>query len=117
MRGITYYEPLKQSGWVENYKGRQGPTLFKRYDEKLVFNAAKPLWDLGDVAASGASISSAVYTAGNGLGVASTGEGTTSCYATITKTGSVEITATMDTGRIFQRIFYFEGLDENESDY
>ena len=91
--------------------------MFKRYDETLVFDANKPLWDLTDVVESGETVSSATYTAYNGLGVASTGEGNTTCYATITKTGSVEITATMSTGRIFQREFMFASLDESESDY
>lgn len=113
--GATFLEPKREHGWSRDENNNL--VTYKRYDETLVYDADKPIWDLSDVAESGETISSATYTANNGLGVASTGEGNTTCYATITRTGSVEITATMSSGRIFQREFYFRSLDWEESDY
>lgn len=113
--GATYLEPERKHGWFYDHQRRL--THYKRYDETFVYDASKPLWDLTDIVESGETISSATYTANNGLGVASTDEGNTACYATITKTGSVEITVTMSTGRTLQREFFFRGTDQDESDY
>ena len=116
MAGSTFFEPHHNSQWFRDIDYRLCHP--KRYDETLVFDADKPLWDLTDDLESGETISSATYSASNGLGVASTGEGNSTCYATITKTGSVEITATTSEGRIFQQEFCFIGTDQPlRSDY
>ena len=114
MTGTTYLEPRQEHAWIPCEGGIES---WKRYDEVQVYTAAKPLWDLTDVLASGETVSSAVYSAEGGLGVAGTGESTTGCYATISATGSVEITVTTSAGRVWQRVFYFRGSDYSESDY
>lgn len=115
MPGTTYLEPRYEHSWIPCEGG--GVESYKRYDETLVYVGVRPLWDLTDVLLSGETISSATYSAGGGLGVASTGETTTGCYATITKTGSVEITVTTSLGRVMQEEFFFRGSDWAESDY
>lgn len=114
MPGATYLEPRYEQRWVPCEGGVE---IYKRYDETQVYIGARPLWDLTDVLLSSETISSATYTAGGGLGVTATGETTTGCFATIDKTGSVEITVTTSSGRVFQRVFFFRSSDRHESDY
>jgi len=115
MPGATYIQPRKEHRWYRDQRGRL--TDAKRYDEVLVFDTGKLLWDLTDVLESGETVSSATFTANYGLGVSSTGNTTVGVYATITGSGSVEISVVTSEGRTFQEEFYFETTDENASDY
>jgi len=113
--GVTFREPERRSRWWQDKDGRLSDA--KRYDETLVYDTGKLLWDLTDVLESGETVSSATFTANNGLGVASTGNTTVGVYATITKVGSVEIAVTTSDSRIIEREFFWLPTGTPESDY
>ena len=113
----TYREPTSTNTprWFFDHKGRL--TTYKRYDEIEVYDATTPLWDLVDWVIGAETISSVTWSASGGLSVTGTGNGNTSAYATIAKTGSVVVKVTSSTGRVVEREFVWLSANDGDSDY
>jgi hypothetical protein len=113
MSSLSIILPLERTRWYTDRDGVVATT--KRYDETIEVAV-----DWTDQLATSETVSSVAYDAS---GVTTSGAALVSPVSTVTvgRTGDLEITATLSTGRILQRLLRFveeQTADEGrESDY
>jgi hypothetical protein len=108
---MTHYSPVRGRGsrWYRDVDGYLTDT--KREDEVLDIK-----WDITDALDTGETIASVAYDE-SGLTVNSSGSSGNIITLNVTETGSVEITATLSSGRKLQEAFRFRGEDAEATDY
>ena len=108
----TYRSSIPNRG-NSHFHDFDGSLVDAKYEDEVITH----VWDLTDLLASGESVSSTSYEAQSGLTVNSETLATPIVTYEITKTGVLEVAATLSSGRVLKERFAWQPREEGASDY
>lgn len=110
MSSATVFQPLTRNRFFTDRDGVTSTT--KAQDDEV-----RVVWDLTDYLASSETVSSASYSS-SGVTTSSTSVSSPQVIFTVTGVGYTKVTATLSTGRTFEKTFrFYEASGPKATDY